>query len=339
MAWIPSSLRPVLEEIAETGGAYITTPRSILGHFDAKRRGRNIAGQVRNALKEFGLVSTPDFETAYIDGEIAIAPPVARGAGQEEEVVDDGATVVVVGGSIADPVARVRTLAAANRVPVSIGRDNPVKEAVTIMLMHDFSQLPVMSSGRDVNGMISWRSLGLARSLGKAPEYVRQCMEDAYEVWSDAPLLDAMPVIAEREAVVVRSRDKQIVGLVTTSDLSLEFKALAEPFLLLGEIENHLRRLIDGKFALDTLKKGRDDSDTGRTIEDVSDLTFGEYVRLLQDPANWSALDLPLDRGQFCKRLDRVRMVRNDVMHFNPDPISSEDIELLRDSVKFLQHM
>ena len=33
--------------------------------------------------------------------------------------------------------------------------------------------------------------------------------------------------------------------------MSLRFQQLAEPFLLLGEIENHIRRLIDGKFSLE----------------------------------------------------------------------------------------
>jgi hypothetical protein len=48
-------------------------------------------------------------------------------------------------------------------------------------------------------------------------------------------------------------------------------------------------------------------------------MNFGEYVRLLENPANWSKLQLALDRVVFTKMLNGVRLVRNDVMHFDPD--------------------
>jgi len=48
--------------------------------------------------------------------------------------------------------------------------------------------------------------------------------------------------------VLVRDqRDRRITGIVTASDLSLQFQALAEPFLLLREIELHVRQLLGDK--------------------------------------------------------------------------------------------
>jgi hypothetical protein len=145
-------------------------------------------------------------------------------------------------------------------------------------------------------------------------------------------------VITERAVVLVRQRsDRKIIGLVTTSDLSLEFRTLAEPFLLLGEIENHLRRLVDGKFSLEAIEAAKNPGDPERQIEDVSDLTFGEYIRLLQNEENWKALGYDLDRKSICAQLEKVRKIRNDVMHFSPDGVSEDDLNLLRDMVKFLQ--
>ncbi len=37
------------------------------------------------------------------------------------------------------------------------------------------------------------------------------------------------------------------------------------------------------------------------------------------------------------KDLDRVREIRNDVMHFDPDPLPDSDLAALRRFVKFLQ--
>ena len=139
--------------------------------------------------------------------------------------------------------------------------------------------------------------------------------------------------------MLVRNTSNRICGIVTTSDLSVQFQHLAEPFLLLGEIENHLRRLIDGRFSLSDLRSVRDPADNARPIESVADLSFGEYARLLQDPARWGRIQIPIDRQVFLRDIDAVRAIRNDVMHFDPDPIDPEDLARLRRVVQFLRQV
>src|SRR5207245_2373638 len=140
-----------------------------------------------------------------------------------------------------------------------------------------------------------------------------------------------------KDVVLIRDSENKISGLVTTSDISVQFGALAEPFLLLSEIENHIRRLIDGKFSLDDLKAARNPNDATRKIENVANLSFGEYIRLLETPKNWERLNYQLDRVECVKRLREVGRIRNDVMHFHPDGISPVDLDLLRETRKFLQ--
>jgi hypothetical protein len=62
----------------------------------------------------------------------------------------------------------------------------------------------------------------------------------------------------------------------------------------------------------------------------VSDLNFGGYVRILQDPASWEKIRTNLDRGIFISYLERVREIRNDTMHFDPDGIDDDDLKELR---------
>ncbi len=150
-------------------------------------------------------------------------------------------------------------------------------------------------------------------------------------------LFDAIGKIAERDVVLVKNHENRIVGLVTTYDISLQFSDLSEPFLLLAEIENYVRRLIDGKFSLEELKAVRDPNDVNRKIENVANLSFGEYIRLLDRPANWDRLGYDLARTECIKQLRQVGRIRNDVMHFHPDGISPDDMDLLRDTRKFLQ--
>jgi predicted transcriptional regulator len=121
-------------------------------------------------------------------------------------------------------------------------------KAVTLMLQHDFSQLPVMQGEREVKGMITWKSIASKQALGCKCDQVGDCREDARIVDSNRTLFDAIPTIVEYGYVLVRDqRDRRINGVVTASDLSLQFQALAEPFLLLREIELHVRQLLQDK--------------------------------------------------------------------------------------------
>ena len=164
-------------------------------------------------------------------------------------------------------------------------------------------------------------------------------MDDSHEIRADASLFQAIPIIVEHQYVLVRGSDNKISGIVTATDLSLQFGQLAEPFLLLGEIENHIRRILGEKFSADELKMVGDPSDKDRKIEDVADLTFGEYIRLLENEERWEKVSISVDRLTFCKQIDEVRLIRNDVMHFDPDGIPESDLDKLRHSARFLQRL
>jgi CBS domain-containing protein len=328
----------------------LPTVREFLGWFGVMRRGQWIVRDIRGFLRDTGLVTKPDFESAYIDSQImltlvpASAPVVGADAGDVVALADDAVAPMSeasapVSIGIADPTYRLSKLAAANRVPVSIKPEQSVVEAVTLMLSNDFSQLPVMSGERSLKGIVSWLSIGSRWALGREGQEVREFMDDAVEVSSDRSIFSALPTIVEQGYVLVRDSTSRISGIITTADLSLQFQQLAEPFLLLGEIENQVRRLMDGKFTKEDLAHAKDPSDTIRVVDNVSDLTFGEYVRLLQEPSRWSKLKLAIERSIFVKELEAVRVIRNDVMHFDPDPLPEADLLMLRRFSKFLQSL
>ena len=159
------------------------------------------------------------------------------------------------------------------------------------------------------------------------------------EVSSEVSLFDAIDGIVRFGYALVRGNDRRITGIVTTTDLGLQFGRLAEPFLLLGEIENYLRRLLNGRVPQESLQRARDPGDAARAVNSVYDMTFGEYVRVLENPGNWGALNLPLDRDLLVKDLHEIRRIRNDVMHFDPDGVSDDDLTALRRSVQFFQRL
>jgi len=139
--------------------------------------------------------------------------------------------------------------------------------------------------------------------MGKNCSVTREVMERHQEIRSDASLVSAIGIIAEHQYVLVRGHDQKISGIVTASDLSLQFQQMAEPFLLLGEIENHLRLVISQKFTPTELKSAKDPADTKRIVTSSADLTYGEYKRLLENPERWDKLNITVDRKPVWRRL------------------------------------
>ncbi|PYX53393.1 MAG: hypothetical protein DMG76_25730 [Acidobacteria bacterium] len=105
-------------------------------------------------------------------------------------------------------------------------------------------------------------------------------------------------------------QDRRITGVVTASDLSLQFQQLAEPFLLLREIELHIRQLLQEKVLPEDLDwLGSADTNAPKP-KSISDLSFGGYIRLLQRPQVWVRLSLNIDQAALTAQLEEVRQVR-----------------------------
>ena len=329
--------------------------RTILSWFGAKRRSISIVNSIQKALAEVRLKTEPDFTSVYMDykvhfvpaqqlnAEISEAQPSQNEANFGLNIEFSSATWTTtpaefVTGAIGDPTFRIGKLESANRKPETVTPNTTLEEATTLMILKDFSQLPVMQNEREVKGVISWESIGKCQSLGRPCKEVRDCMDtEVPEFPYSYSLLSAIDIIVKYGYVLVRQPDRQISGIVTTTDLSLQFRQLAEPFLLVGEIENYIRRLIDSKFTIEQLSSFRDPNDDNRRIDTVANLTFGEYLRLLEKTENWENLKIPVHRQTFIKNLDEVRDLRNDVMHFNPDPFAEEDLQKLRLFANFMR--
>ena len=67
-------------------------------------------------------------------------------------------------------------------------------------------------------------------------------------------------------------------------------------------------------------------------------MTFGEYKRIIENEEFWVMLDLPFDRVEFTSNIEKIRLIRNTVMHFHPDKISKQELDLLRKTSKFLEN-
>ena len=152
----------------------------------------------------------------------------------------------------------------------------------------------------------------------------------------DTPLLEAIKTVIKEEIVLVQKKDKSLSGIVTITDISSQFFTLTEPFLLLEKIENLIRLLLDGKFLLEDLKSICSEYEKAEFIDD---LTFGQYIRLIENETNFQKLNLNIERVPFIKQLDKIRIIRNDIMHFDPEGITTEQRDDLNNMANFLTEL
>lgn len=377
--WIPKQLGWIAMRLKEGHRVNRITVRDLLRIFKAERRGLNKVHDIRAALDSLGLETDPDFESAWIDARIRIrlknSPGGAVGEGglavetedepeqdqaeaddEQEEVdlqqVDSGKAgtppIVVSNEGVVetvlseppDPTFRIGSLPAANKPLTTVGQDDALTKAVTKMLQCDYSQLPIMHGEREVKGMISWKSIASRYAIGGECNKVQHCREDAQVVDANGTLFDAIPTIVKYGYVLVRSQhDRRITGIVTASDLSLQFQQLAEPFLLLREIELHIRQLLQDKVTSEDLESLASAGTAASAPKSISDLSFGGYVRLLQSPGVWAKLSLNIDQASLTFQLEKVRVIRNDVMHFDPDPLTADQLDVLKNTSKFMQQL
>ena len=283
---------------------------------------------------------SPDISTIEIDDETE----------DDEVVVDNGESEVEEGEAPGDleereVVITIRQgIPAGSRPPILVRGNQPVHHALTHMIDQNVGQLVVANGDRArVEGIFSWQSYGQAILAGREPGLIGDCISQNFaEVNEERPLFDAVREVIRNGVVVVRSRENKLCGLVTQRDVAAVFVDLAEPFLFLGQIENHLRELVErmrlSREQLQSLADERD-SERAENAACVDDLTLGELIRAIQNPQFWDRLGFKHDRAILLNRLERVRKIRNRVMHFDADGISPEDKVYLKDTRRILQEL
>ena len=239
------------------------------------------------------------------------------------------------------PSLTVRHLASANLGEnlISVPKEVKLEVAVTQMLMHDFSQLPVVNGKRNISGAITWKGITRHLTQGIQCSLVKSCVTKAPEISINASLFDALNELSKHEFLLVLDEQKSLTGIITHADITEDFSKLGEPFLLLGEIEKSLRKLILPVFERAKhliVKEGMASID----IRSPADLTLGNFHQVLSDPRLWEALQLPLlDRGAFIEELAVIMQLRNRIMHFREPFLERPLVERIRRFKYFLNYL
>lgn len=305
------------------------TLRELMSYWGHSVRNHRTIREVRDALNQAGLTTDPLFEDARDARQIVRIIPVEQGplvAQPSEDLSEDAPAQVSF---------RVGDLPSADCEVLSVGLDDSLDYARTLMMRHDYSQLAIMD-GKHLRGAITWESISTATLRGVQPS-LRTTLDPNPEVLrSYDELLTQLPRIQRVGFAFVEDEDHHLVGIVTTADLAGQLANLAVPFLLISEIECRLRRHIQGICSVLDMKTK---ASRPNKVNSVNDLVFGECQAIFQDDLFWGRLNWGLDRLVFVEDLDNVRKIRNDIMHFRPNPLSDDKIVALEDFARWLRQL
>ncbi|WP_157517596.1 restriction system modified-DNA reader domain-containing protein [Micromonospora rifamycinica] len=325
---------------AEAGRPRTLTVREFIKHWGVEDRDRTASVQIDADLANHGLTTVPDFRTVGLDRTIRIV-------GLPEG--DDAATVVEPGVDSSELVPSASDeesidvgLTLGNLLPdeMSLTWVSPTasfEEAITAMQVDDFSQIAVLADPHTLHGAVSWESIAAAKH------------RDADATFSDAidrraatrvfdyhvRLLDVLGTLQRDGFIFVRDDQEEITGIITAADVVRKYDETATPFFLIGEIDQELRQLLQNTFDDETVKQAC--RSAGMSFKSFDSMSVGQYQAVLNDPDCWKQLGWPLDRTIFIQRLDRLRRVRNNVMHFNPDPVKPTDVRKLRNFLDLIR--
>ncbi len=312
---------------AETGAPVEISVRALLARWGNRSRGHKVSRQIEADLANHGLVTAPDFRKVSLDAVlhlITIGSTDAPSPDPDEGEVDELDVGITVG-----------NLPSALRGVVSVTPSATFDEAITLMLLNDYSQLAVLAGKHQLHGAVSWKSIAKVQHANPNAVFADAVVE-AHVVPYDQELIDTLPRLAEADYVFVRDDRNAVAGIVTTADVVLAYGELATPFFLIGELDRVLRKLIAKTFLLGDVTALCDPGGS-RKVASFDDLGMGDYQRVLENPGSWAKLGWPLDRTAFIKRLDEIREIRNDVMHFNPDPLPEDAVNKVRHMLKLLR--
>jgi len=316
-------------DAADLGKPETLTVRELISRWGSPTRSSAVYAEVENDLANHGLVTNPNFLKVTLDtpvelrlaGMAADPPGTVTTSSDEDLPADRGLTV----GNLPSALGGVEF----------VSPQSTFDEVITKMLLNDYSQLAVLTSPYNLRGVITWRSIAQARHDDRDARITKAVMP-AETVSYDAELIDVLRRLYDDDFIFVKGPDNTVAGIVTAADVVLAYGDLSMPFLLVGQIDLLLRRLLGGHFMFEEVA-AICDPEGNRDLKDFDDLTIGDYQRALEAPDLWERLDWHIDRLTFVRRLDDIRKLRNGIMHFEPDPLSEHATGTLRNFMLFLK--
>ncbi|GGW82805.1 CBS domain-containing protein [Streptomyces lomondensis] len=343
--------RPDERDVASLKGRTVSV-QEILDVFQVRVRDHRTVHLISQALTDAGLTTLPDFAVCGLRSNVDVVPLTSVSAQGTPADVDDEADAAdeALPSHALPQRLLLGDIPSARRGVVSVGPCTPLSQTTFLMRTKGLSQVPVTTGMAQVHGVVTWGSVAKMYESGKPATLDNAMEKDALPV-ADArqEFFTALPVIREHGYLLVRGDDGCLSGIVTAADVTERFEGAARPFFIVGEIESLLRRCLGAALDTEAIKAVQTNRKPEHRTGQVSDLMFGDYLRLLDGnqtkpslaeraDRNWEALKWPnMPREQFVGLLKRVKDIRNRIAHFDEKPLPQAMIDELTTFAKVLR--
>ena len=217
-----------------------------------------------------------------------------------------------------------------------------VDDALSIMDEKNISQVPVVS-GKEVLGVFSFRSfsLGIQKLPNKKENLLGLNVEEFLEKLKFAHISDDLAYLINeidaKDAVLIGSPNK-IQGIVSAIDALQYFYKVANPYILLLEIELAIRELIRESVDNDQLNycisqslKKHYENMKQKLPDTLEDMSLHDYVEIITLNKTWGNFNVAFgkNRNLVNSKLRKLPKLRNDVFHFKRE-LTIDEYDSLR---------
>ncbi len=235
---------------------------------------------------------------------------------------------------MARPSRKISDLPCAKRELKCVAPNASIREAASIMLLNDFSQLPVVDEKGKIWGILRWPSLVKGFLDGKPLGTAKAWAVEGQTMRDDRSIYDAFEAVLQYEYVVLTNQESHACGIVTVYDLANFANESLVPYLLVEGIELELRDLIE-RTKMDLEKRTKTNN-----LDDRSVPSFERLIRVLDHADNWAKIRTEMSKEIVLKAIDTVRTTRNRLMHFKLDqPLDNEKRTSLAIIARFLDQV
>ncbi len=323
--------------------------QDILDLFGVRVRDHRTVHAISQALTDAGLTTLPDFAVCGLRSSVDVVPLASVPAQPEQPETADEEEESLPSHALPQRLL-LGDIPSARRGVACVGPGTPLAQATFMMRTQGLSQVPVTTGMAQIHGVVTWGSVAKMYEAGKPPTLDNAMEKDSLPL-ADArqEFFAALPVIRENGYLLVRGDDGCLSGIVTAADVTERFEGAARPFFIVGEIESLLRRCLGTALDQEAIRAVQTNKKPEHRTGQVSDLMFGDYLKLLDGEQtkqsmaeradrNWQALQWPnMPREQFIGRLKRVKDIRNRIAHFDQKPLPQHMLDELTTFAKVLR--
>lgn len=337
--------KPTEQQLVALKGTTVPVQR-ILDLFDVRVRNHQTVHRISQSLTDAGLTTLPDFAVCGSREEVDVVPLTSVAAPPDENDEDEETLP-----SHALPQRLLLgDIPSARRGVRCVSPGHSLTQTTYLMRTRGLAQVPVTTGMAALHGVVTWRSVAKMYETGKEQTLENAMDKDSLPV-ADArqELFISLPTVKEHGYLLVRGDDGCLSGIVTAADVTERFEGAARPFFIVGEIESLLRRCLGTALDQETIKAVQTNKKAEHRSGLVTDLMFGDYLKLLdgnqtktamaaQADQNWATLNWPaMDRAQFIGHLERVKDIRNRIAHFDEKPLPEQQVRELTTFAKLLR--